>query len=246
MSQFEEKGWVRLPKAFDPSGMAEALWHALRAHGMRPDDPMTWKQSGGQALADKWLTKFGKSGVFAGVANHEVDAALDQLLGDGWIEQSGRWGSPLVTFPTEGGWDVPTGGWHLDMPPANPLSAVRMFAYLSEVREHGGGTLIVEGSHRLATAYPGLHSRVVRNRLSELHPWFRELWQPVDVERRLPVLMDEGAHVRSVRVRVVELTGSPGDVVLWHPSLFHVGAPNASSQPRLMLTHTVLRRADSS
>jgi ectoine hydroxylase-related dioxygenase (phytanoyl-CoA dioxygenase family) len=43
-------------------------------------------------------------------------------------------------------------------------------------------------------------------------------------------------------VRVVELTGAPGDVVLWHPSLFHAASPNASSRPGFMLTDTALRR----
>jgi len=240
---FEENGWVRLTGAFDPSGMAEAMWSALGEHGMLPDDPTTWKQAPGAGVAEKWLTKFGKSGAFAGVANNAVDAALDELLGDGWTEETGGWGRPLVTFPTGGDWDVGTDGWHLDMPPANPpLPVVRMFAYLDEVRGHGGGTLVIEGSHRLATAYPALRSRAVRDRLSEEHPWFREVWRPADRERRLPMLMDEGADVRGVRVRVVELTGMPGDVVLWHPSLFHAAAPNASGRTRIMLTHTALRR----
>jgi ectoine hydroxylase-related dioxygenase (phytanoyl-CoA dioxygenase family) len=42
-------------------------------------------------------------------------------------------------------------------------------------------------------------------------------------------------------VRVVELTGAPGDVVLWHPSLFHAASSNASDRPRFMLTHTAFR-----
>jgi len=240
---FEKKGWARLTRAFDPSGMAEAMWQALSEHGVRPDDPTTWEQSCGQALSEKWLTKFGKSGAFAGVANDAVDAALRHLLGDSWTEEKGGWGRPLLTFPSGGDWEVPTSGWHLDMPPTDPLQAVRMFAYLNEVSEHGGGTLILEGSHRLATRYTGLHARAVRQRLAEQHPWFREVWQPSRREGRLSVLMDEGAEVGGVRVRVVELTGVPGDVVLWHPCLFHAAAPNTSIRPRFMLTHTALRRA---
>ncbi len=243
LAGFHEKGWVRLRGAFDPSGMAEAMWRALSGHGVKPNDPATWEQSSGQPFKEKWLTNFGQSHTFAGVANDAVDQALVELLGDGWIDQKRRWTRPLVTFPMGEDWDVPTGGWHLDSPPANPLPVVRMFAYLNEVREHGGGTLIVEGSHRLAAAYPGLHSRAVRNRLSEEHPWFREIWQPTDRERRLQVLIDDGAVVRGVHVRVVELTGTPGDVVLWHPSLFHAASFNTSDGPRFMLAHTALRRA---
>lgn len=238
---FEEQGWVRLEGAFDPTGMAEAMWRALAKHEMRPHDPSTWRQDHGQPVSPgKWLTKFGKSGVFSAVSTDAVQGAPTDLLGEGWTE-TGRWGGPLVTFPSDEAWDVPTGGWHLDMPPAAPLQAIRMFAYLNEVRERGGGTLIVEGSHRLTSAYPGLSSRAVRERLSEQYSWFREVWRPTDRERRLSMLMDLGADLDGVRVRVVELTGAPGDVVLWHPSLLHAAAPNSSDWPRFMLTHTALR-----
>lgn len=242
-SGFEETGWIRVRNAFDASGMVEELWRALGEHGMRPDDPTTWKQD---STPETWLTtlcKLGKSGTFAGVANDAVNAALRHLLGDEWTDMAGGWGRPLVTFPTWVDWDVPTSGWHLDMPPAKPLPAVRMFAYLDEVGIHGGGTLVVEGSHQLATAHPGLHSPTIRRLLARQYPWFREIWHPTDRRHRLPVLMDEGAEVNGARVRVVELTGQPGDVVLWHPSLFHVAAPNTSSWPRFMLTHTARRQA---
>jgi hypothetical protein len=242
LSDFEQIGWVRLHNAFDPSGMAEAMWQALGEHGLRPHDPTTWTRLGGEALSQKWLTKFGKSGAFAGVASDALAAALTGLLGDGWTEEAGGWGRPLITFPTAGSWDVPVEGWHLDAPPAEPFHTVRMFAYLSDVEQHGGGTLVAEGSHRLAAAYPNQRSRAIRDRLSEDHPWFREIWRPTDPEHRLPALMDAGVEIRGVRVRIVEITGQPGDVVLWHPSLFHAAALNVSDRPRFMLTHTAARR----
>jgi ectoine hydroxylase-related dioxygenase (phytanoyl-CoA dioxygenase family) len=37
-------------------------------------------------------------------------------------------------------------------------------------------------------------------------------------------------------VRVVELTGEPGDVVFMHPHLLHAAAPNRSDSPRFMIT----------
>lgn len=140
-------------------------------------------------------------------------------------------------------WEIPASGWHLDSPPAPRLPAVRMFAYLSEVPARGGGTLVVEGSHRLAAAYPGAHSRTVRDQLSQQDPWLREIWHPASHEDRITALMDHGAETGGVRLRVAELTGAPGDVVLWHPALFHTAAPNTARHPRLMLTHTALRRA---
>jgi hypothetical protein len=37
-----------------------------------------------------------------------------------------------------------------------------------------------------------------------------------------------------VPVQVVELTGSPGDVVVTHLHVFHARSPNSGSVPRLM------------
>jgi ectoine hydroxylase-related dioxygenase (phytanoyl-CoA dioxygenase family) len=42
--------------------------------------------------------------------------------------------------------------------------------------------------------------------------------------------------VDGVPVRIVELTGEPGDVVFLHPHLFHAPAPNHGRTPRLMVT----------
>jgi hypothetical protein len=72
-------------------------------------------------------------------------------------------------------------------------------AYLSEVPARGGGTLVVEGSHRLAAAYPGAPSRTVRGQLSQQDPWLREIWHPAGREDRIAALMDHGAEVAGVR-----------------------------------------------
>jgi ectoine hydroxylase-related dioxygenase (phytanoyl-CoA dioxygenase family) len=118
-----------------------------------------------------------------------------------------------------------------------------MFAYLTEVRPGGGGTLIVAGSHRLAGGLDGIKSAAFRTWLSKRSDWFQELWRPVAGDDRVRRHMEDGAEIDGVHVRVVELTGAPGDVVLWHPSLLHIAAPNCSEQPRFMLTHTAYRTA---
>jgi hypothetical protein len=43
-------------------------------------------------------------------------------------------------------------------------------------------------------------------------------------------------------IRIVELTGEPGDVVITHPWTLHCIAPNAGSQPRMMTSKNVWRR----
>jgi hypothetical protein len=230
---FDLDGVTILRGAFDATGMADALWTALsRRHRILPDDPSTWKPGGFGKL-----TKFGKSGPFAGVATDAVRDAITEAFGCEWYERE-RWGQPLITFPTPGTWTVPHDSWHIDFPATSPMPALRMFAYLSNVAVGGGGTLVITGSHRLVAAEDGTRSAKVRARLAERSPWFRDLWRPIAGDDRVARFMDDGATVDGVDVRVVELTGQPGDVVLWHPALFHGIAPNCTGEPRFMLTHT--------
>jgi len=117
-----------------------------------------------------------------------------------------------------------------------------MFAYLSTVAPQGGGTLVIAGSHRLVTAGDGgERAPQIRARLAARHDWFRDLWRRSPDEDRRARFMTEGATIDGVDVRVVELTGRPGDLMVWHPALLHNGSPNCRTRPRFMLTHTVFR-----
>jgi hypothetical protein len=50
----------------------------------------------------------------------------------------------------------------------------------------------------------------------------------------------ERFDVDGVPIEVLELHGAPGDVVITHLHVFHVGSPNTSSTPRQMLANTVI------
>lgn len=235
---FDRDGAVVVPGAFDATGMEDALWgHLERRYGKVRDDPSTWTPGG----LGKGLTSFGKkSGVFAAVGSPRLAEALTSTLGPAWHERE-CWGAPLVTFGTPSAeWDVTRDNWHMDHPAVGALYAARMFAYLAPVRPQGGGTLIVAGSHRLAEQHPGLSSSQFRKLLSEKSKWFADLWGR-DGNDRIQKFMVEGAAVDGVEVKVVELSGEPGDVVVWHQSLLHAISPNCLIQPRMMLTHTAYR-----
>jgi hypothetical protein len=242
--QFERDGITVVHDAFDASEMADILWEGLGRYGFRPNDPTSWD---GRLLYKgvfAKLTKFGRSGLFASIATPTVaDAITAAFRGDKWHETN-RWGQPLITFPTPPPWTLPHSGWHVDFPPQahDPMPALRMFAYLSDVAPQGGGTLAIAGSHRLVIAGDGRErAPQIRARLARRSDWLRDLWRPTPGGDRIRRFMTEGTTVDGVNLRVVELTGRPGDLIAWHPALLHNGSPNCRSTPRFMLTHTVFR-----
>lgn len=51
---------------------------------------------------------------------------------------------------------------------------------------------------------------------------------------RTAAFMDGETIVEGVPLRVVELTGEPGDMVFCHPVMVHCRAPNRGVRPRFM------------
>ncbi|MFI0409083.1 phytanoyl-CoA dioxygenase family protein [Actinomadura sp. 3N508] len=238
--RFAQDGFVRLAGGF-PAGTAEsmagAVWAELeRRHGIERERRSTW------TVADpRGLGALRKRGVFDAMATAEVTAAIGQLLGYPSWPRPGAWGVPLVTFPTPGSWDVPSSGWHLDYPARSALT-LKWLGYLAPVGERGGGTVVLAGSHWLVERFlddadpadPG-RSPAVRDAVFGSDPWLRDLLRPGGSGGRVERLT-RGTTIAGVPVRVVELTGRPGDVVFLHPHLFHAPAANRSAAPRLMIT----------
>src|SRR5262245_59035357 len=249
MTPFEQLGFVRIPGAF-PATTAELirrrLWDDLaRRHGVRQDAPATWtvaQPSHFQALR--------RSGTFEALASTVLMGVLDDLLGAGAWLRPDHWGDSLVTFPdTRAAWDVPHAGWHIDWPPrgaARPLFGCKVLAFVSPVAAGGGGTVLLEGSHRLVeravaasrSAATG-HSPALRKALGAAHPWLRDLWSRPTGGARIARFMRDGVVLDGVDLRVVELTGGPGDAVVFHPWLFHAAASNRGLEPRMMIGQNV-------
>jgi len=232
--------------------MCDSVWETLAHHyRVRRDDPTTWKAQRISGAKDR-----PKRISFEDIVNQKVHAVLDQLLGADRWERSEFWGVPLVSFPgafpeAPDGWFLPHQGWHLDAPVVRALPdlyGVRMFTCLSKLEPQGGATLAVAGSHRLAqalTAARGLakmRSGDVRKGLIRHHRWMRELCSVDAPLNRIERFMNTDTAVEDVQVRVIEMTGEPGDVYLAHPLIMHAASPNCLAQPRLALTSTVYLR----
>ena len=76
-------------------------------------------------------------------------------------------------------------------------------------------------------------------------PWFRALARTDDPDPdRNARFMESDHDADGIPVRVVELTGRPGDVVLTHPWTLHHSAPNVASYPRMMRGKSLHRGDD--
>jgi hypothetical protein len=71
------------------------------------------------------------------------------------------------------------------------------------------------------------------------HPWLQTLTTPEYDADRTARFMDEDSDIDGIAVRVVELTGAAGDVVIAHPWTVHHVAFNTGSYPRLMRAQSI-------
>lgn len=261
--EFDRFGIVRMPGAVaksDADAMLGIVWNCLRErYQLHRGVPDTWpaplrrsdggvEQIGG---AHRFLGTHHvpKSVTFEQVGNASVCGAIDDLLGRGNWQRPERWGSLLVTFPeSTNRWEVPCSNWHLDFPASRSRSGpagVRIFTCLANLPAGGGGTVFVAGSHKLiqTVAREGEHLRSAeaRMRLIRAYPWVKALCSRDDKADRVRRFMSEGTTVDGVEVRVVEMIGEAGDVVLAHPMILHAPAMNCSSMPRFVLSATAFR-----
>jgi len=261
--EFDRFGIVRMAGAVakaDAEEMLGIVWDCLRErYHLHRGVPETWpapisRSDGGVEQIGGAYRFMGthhvpKSVTFEQVGNAAVCGALDDLIGRGNWQRPERWGSLLVTFPesTER-WEVPRSNWHLDFPASRAhsgLAGVRIFTCLASLPAGGSGTVFVAGSHRLVQnlAREGQHLRSAdaRMRLIRAYPWVKALCSRDEKADRVRRFMTEGTTVDGVKVRVVEMIGEAGDVLLVHPMMLHAPAMNCSSVPRFVLSATAFR-----
>lgn len=248
MQEFEADGLIRLPGAIprgDIQEMLDRVWQDLdERFEIRRDAPSTWQN--GRPQAFKSLRR---SGAFAKMASSAVTEALDELFDRRRWFVPNHWGQVLCSFPTGGSWQLPHQGWHLDfqvLANLKRLYQVKLFVFLDDVEHQGGGALALAGSHRLVireidrlqTLEAG-KSGPMRKAIERIDPWFRALFSNDHSIDRIDRFMASSTRVDGVDVRVVEMTGEAGDVLLMHPCIFHAITENCGDAPRIMLTERV-------
>jgi len=248
-AEFETLGYTRIAActAAAAAAMADAVWRELaRVHSIARDDPGSWRLAHPSRLAGT------AEQPFAPLDGGALPAALDALLGAGEWQVPRRWGAVLVSLPVaRHAWTVPSGVWHADFPfalPIRPLPGVKVFALLADVVPRGGGTLVLSGSHRLVERFVVARSsaaradtRRMRLAFFDSHAWLRALVDARAGGDRVARFMHDSACIDGVALRVAELTGAAGEVVLAHPWLMHCRGPSGEAAPRLMRAHDVYR-----
>ena len=267
VEQFIECGYTRLEEAL-PRAQALAaqdfLWERVAERGPRREDRATWTQPMvhiKEAYSDP---------VFQACATERLANAIEDLVGEGRWATRGQvtgWGWWPINFAlgADHPWDVPTGGWHWDGQHFRhyvdaPNQGLLLLCLFSEIRHHGGGTVVAEGSHRVVADFlhrhpDGLELGEAIGQCNRSHPWLAELTgtagkagavgdiyatgvAPAAAGRIERFMTTAQVDAAGRRLRVVETTGNPGDVLLCHPFLYHAAAQNHLGVPRFMCNRT--------
>lgn len=253
---FVKWGFVKIDalipnEVVDP--IREAVLDRLRRHGF-------WGEEGWKAPADaeaemklrntiKEISRSSKS--LRPILTERVLSYARNLVSGDEVEMSPPITQFLFTAPRSyvmnhdgrwnGKWEVPRSIWHLDMPRSRSIGppGPEMFTFLNKVEPKGGGTLILAGSHRLLNDVDYLSSKGVKRKLKR-HAYFRELTGKGDGDRSR--FLEEIGYIDNVPVKVVELTGDPGDVYFVDLRLLHSLGANTSDQPRMMIAQRMPRQ----
>ncbi|TYP76641.1 hypothetical protein [Paenibacillus methanolicus] len=194
VEHFIEKGWVKLAGAYARQDALEAqafLWTEVeKRSGVRKDDRATWTEPLVQ-INETFLTP-----AFARCNTGRLGDAIEDLIGHGrWAnrtvygetEKLSGFGWWPVNFALDADkpWTVPQRGWHWDGIHFkhfvdSPEQGLLCLCLFSDVGHQGGGTFIVEGSHKVVArfleGYPeGLELGDAIGMLNRQHPYLREL-----------------------------------------------------------------------
>jgi len=250
LNEFKRNGILRMMGAVpaaDIEAMDGRVWENLeRRYSFRREQPETWT---GQRV--NGFNALDESVTFDEIGNLTVCGMIDDLLGSGNWQRPVRWGSLLIAFPESSGqWDVPHASWHLDLPASDSLEGLfvlRLFTCLEPLRRGGGATVAIAGSHLLVEdlarkkTKQRLRSADVRSTLIRAYPWMEALCSRSETADRIRRFMDIRTAVGGAELRVVEMTGEPGDVFLVHPLIVHAPSTNCADVPRIVLSSFVYR-----
>jgi hypothetical protein len=244
IKRFHDDGYLVVRGAFaheDALIMQREWWSELaEVEGVMREDRSTWRTP----MRDLRRAKL--SPTQTKIATPRVHGVIDDLLGSRASVPPRHWGRVLTTFPQPGEWDVPTELWHWDSPcewHRETMNGLFVLSFVGSVAPRSAGTLLISGSHRLLARQDAVlaregwrgDARARRDLFHRSHPWLMALTgNAQSPANRRAAFMEVETEVDGVPVRVVELTGEPGDMVFCHPTIVHCASPNHGAAPRFM------------
>lgn len=222
--QFIRDGYV-VASGLIPSDVAEAARQGLMDMlGINPHDPATWE---GKALTSDPAAL----ALTEPCRTEGVEAVAEQLAGPDFVpglcfspyleaqsipDPVVRGYIPVLNFPTPGSAEfVLPKGYHIDGMGHTTLWPDKhyliVFAYLSDVDEHGGATTVLPGSHR----------QVFEHWVRTGHPGSTH---PPELRYAAPM----------------PLPGRAGDVIFMHYLTVHSGSTNRSDRIRVGLNTAIM------
>ena len=194
VEQFMEKGWVKLEGAYareDALAAQDYLWTEVeKRSSVRRSDKSTWTEPMVR-INEAFLTP-----AFARCNTARLGDAIEDLIGQGrWAnrtvygetEQLSGFGWWPVNFflDADRPWTVPVHGWHWDGIHFrhfidSPEQGLLCLCLFSDIAHRGGGTFIVEGSHKVVARFlerhpEGLELNEAIGMLNREHPYLSEL-----------------------------------------------------------------------
>ncbi len=245
--EFDSRGYTRVQDAVEPGALAqvrERLWQLLAPFGMARDRPETWQRS-----RPKGLQAAANDDRYDALFDERVYTCIDAILGENAWQPPDHWGQLLLSLPTDDRWTVPCRAWHLDLPPQLPnrqRPGVQLFVCVEDIHPRCGATVVASGTQQLVQSIllaDGLHSKnssaALRIRLARESEWFARLLRNERASSRDDMAFLKGYPEAGIQLRVDELTGSAGDLILMHPYLFHAPAANVGPHVRMALTQRI-------
>lgn len=247
-ARFDATGVVHLPSlvpADEVRAMRAAVWRATQALDRLPEQDGALRPGPGSEQA---MAAVVERAAFDGLALH-LGRGLDAVFGPGaWVPTRGPWrGVALPNLPgSDARWSVPHRHWHVDEPTTadrpHPYS-LGAFVFVDRVAAGGGATVAMLGSPRRLRALavdlaPGRALTLDESTrgLARVEPWVDALLRPgSDPAARHRRFMIDGCVSADVPLRVVELIGEPGDLILMDLRCLHAPSANVGDRPRLIV-----------
>lgn len=236
---FDELGIIKVKGAFDPtiaSDLEIELWRRFEKWGIERGAPESW-ESLDEATIRKVMKGTRRVRGLESIYNANSDQIARTLARETEFEKQKA--LLLLTFSRQHDYIadevVPSSIWHSDTPniPGEGLSGVIVLGFINHVQPRGGGTMVITGSHRLfETSTSAITSKMAKRRLKK-YPYFRELLSKKTTDRER--FLEEPGYVNDIELKVVELTGEPGDAYFVNGSMLHTLTRNYQPHPRMMV-----------